>query len=130
RDWSSDVCSSDLVFLVFQNMQTPDDARNQSPSPEPPVAESDNVMTEPPMTDSRAGDNASITEELQERYSAVSDNPDYPQLQSRLDAMRDRQPNRSFDAEQVVETMARSEAWVRVETPHDDLPLTPEEKFD
>jgi hypothetical protein len=44
--------------------------------------------------------------------------------------MRDRQPNRSFDAEQVVETMAQSEAWVRVETPHDDLPLTPEEKFD
>jgi hypothetical protein len=68
--------------------------------------------------------------ELQERYAQVSDNPDYPRLQARLDAMRKRHPNRSFDPERVVETMAQSEAWTRVDTPPEGLPLTPEEKFD
>ncbi|HEX5055414.1 MAG TPA: hypothetical protein VFX02_02845 [Gammaproteobacteria bacterium] len=68
--------------------------------------------------------------ELQEQYAAVSDNPDYPQLQMRIDAMQKRHPGRSFKSEQVVETMAQPEAWVRIENPPEGLPLTPEQKFD
>lgn len=75
-------------------------------------------------------DAGSSVAELQEKYDQVSDNPDYPQLQTRLDAMQRRHPNRSFEPEQVVETMAQSEAWTRVDTPPESLPLTPAEKFD
>ena len=44
--------------------------------------------------------------------------------------MQKRQPDRSFEPERVVETMAQSEAWSRIENPPEDLPLTPVEKFD
>jgi hypothetical protein len=74
--------------------------------------------------------NDSIPAELQETYAEVSDNPDYPQLQDRLDAMQKRHVNKSFDAEQVTDALARPDAWVRVDTPPAELPLTAAEKFD
>lgn len=66
---------------------------------------------------------------LEERYAEVSNNPDYPQLQTRLDAMRQRH-NKTFEAEEVVDVLAQPEAWVRVDEPPQELPLTPVEKYD
>lgn len=81
--------------------------------------------------DDDGGDRQSPTgAELQDKYAEVSDNPDYPQLQTRLEAMRERRPSRSFDAEQVVDTLSQREAWSRVEEPPEELPLTRVEKFD
>jgi hypothetical protein len=68
--------------------------------------------------------------ELQEEYDRISDNPDYPQLETRLDAMQKRHSNRSFEPEQVVTAMGQSEAWMRIDNPPENLPLTPVEKFD
>jgi hypothetical protein len=77
----------------------------------------------------KAGTPATMVE-LQEVYARISENPDYPELQTRLDAMQTRHRNRSFEPQRVVETMAQSEAWVRLDGPPEDLPLTSEEKFD
>lgn len=126
-----------VAFFVFQNTRT--SPRNASlraaPSALPSRNETDNVMPDDPQTGEGSTNrtvpgNEPVTPDLQERYAGVSDNPDYPQLQSRLEAMRERHPGKSFDPEKVVETMARTEAWVRVDTPSDDLPLTPAEKSD
>lgn len=76
------------------------------------------------------GGTGSTMVELQEEYARISDNPDYPQLQTRLDAMQKRHPGRAFEPEQVVETMAQAEAWARMDNPPEGLPLTPVEKFD
>lgn len=128
------------VFFVFHDtplpLQPEDSSNRSSPSGSPSFDETGNTTPDVADVDNArsnqtaADDNDPGIEELQERYAEISDNPDYPQLQTRLDAMRQRQPTRSFDAEQVVETMAQSEAWVRVETPPEELPLTPSEKFD
>jgi hypothetical protein len=77
----------------------------------------------------KAGAPATMVE-LQEEYARISDNPDYPELKTRLDAMQARHRNRSFEPQRVVETMAQSEAWVRLDSPPEDLPLTVDEKFD
>lgn len=127
-----------IVFLNFQNSKTQgsDIASSRSSPPDPSSDyEPGHAVNRTPVTDNNDGRqtiaaNSSTNEELQEKYARISDNPDYPQLQTRLDAMRERQPGRSFDAEQVVETMAQSEAWARVDTPPEELPLTPVEKFD
>lgn len=128
-----------VVFFIFQNTRTsppPENASIRTPSSNPPSRNgTDSAVEENSRTDdassSRTASNADpISVDLQERYAGVSDNPDYPQLQSRLDAMQKRRPGQSFDPEKVVKTIARPEAWVRIDTPPDDLPLTPAEKFD
>jgi hypothetical protein len=80
--------------------------------------------------DNSPGKRAMSKVELQEKYARISDNPDYPQLQTRLDAMQKRHPGRAFEPEQVVEAMAQAEAWARIDNPPEDLPLTPADKFD
>lgn len=123
-------------FFILRD-SSPSHIRNLSTpaSPSGPGEIKNTISAAGPATanhgDSPAGKGTSSTMvELQEEYAAISENPDYPQLQTRLEAMRQRQPNRSFEPERVVETMAQSEAWVRIESPPEELPLTPEEKFD
>lgn len=130
--------SAVIVFSAFQGTGTSSRYKNPnhtSSTASPALDESDSTATAVKVTESnpdsqRAANDDDTAKNLQETYAEVSDNSDYPQLQERLDAMRKRQPNRSFDPEQVVETMTQPDAWERVETPPGDLPLTPEEKFD
>ncbi|MBB3061170.1 hypothetical protein [Microbulbifer rhizosphaerae] len=130
-----------IGFFVFRDTFTPSlpgDASGRSSAFEalpsdktgntmPDVVEkADNIREHEDAVDDSGGDIA----DLQARYAEVSDNPDYPQLEARMEAMQERHPGRSFDPEKVVETMARTEAWERVATHPDDLPLTPEQKYD
>jgi hypothetical protein len=71
-----------------------------------------------------------IAAELQDRYAEVADNPDYPQLQDRLDAMHKRHTNKSFDVEEVIDALTQPEAWSRVNEPPGELPLTAAERSD
>jgi hypothetical protein len=77
-----------------------------------------------------AGKSSMSKVELQEEYDRISDNPDYPQLETRLNEMQHRHRQRAFDPEQVVKTMAQPEAWSRIDNPPESLPLTPVEKTD
>src|SRR5688572_21641188 len=106
-------------FFILRDASFPSPVQNSS-SPVSPSRESGEVRNTTSVTGSPGdkstgqGGAGSTMAELQEEYAAISDNPDYPQLQTRLDAMQKRQPDRSFEPERVVETMARSEAWNRI----------------
>ncbi|WP_308366350.1 MULTISPECIES: hypothetical protein [unclassified Microbulbifer] len=130
-----------IGFFVFRDTFTPSlsgDASSRSSAFKPiPSDKTGNTMPDVvekadnmPEDEDAVDDNGDGVEDLQARYAEVSNNPDYPQLEARLEAMQERQPGRSFDPEKVVETMARTEAWERVATHPDDLPLTSEQKFD
>lgn len=132
-----------IVFIALKNLHSssrPDNLTTRtSPSNPPSARETDNTFRESLGTDSsqrndeasdEVRDNDLDNQHLQDKYAEVSNNPDYPQLETRLDAMRQRHHNKSFDAKQVISALAQSEAWVRTETPPEELPLTPAEKFD
>jgi hypothetical protein len=114
-------------FFVLRDTPSPSTARTSS---RPDGNITAGVAAATGIPDTPAGKGHLSQAELQAEYERVSDNPDYPQLQTRLDAMHQRHPGRSFEPEQVVATMGQAEAWVRIDTPPDDLPLTPAQKFD
>lgn len=121
------------LFVFYDSTASkPEDSSDSSSPPSNEVGDSTGGVIEEtaPDHEQQTDDGGSASPDQQERYAEVSDNPDYPQLQSRLEAMRKRRPGKSFDPEQVVKTMARTEAWTRVDTPPADLPLTPAEKYD
>lgn len=125
-------------FFVLRDTSSPSNIQDSSGQASPSVStgfdETRNAISAAGAAAASPGDKpiaaGSTMVELQEEYDRISDNPDYPRLQTRLEAMQKRHPDRSFEPEQVVETMAQSEAWVRIESPPEELPLTPEEKFD
>ncbi|HEX7026592.1 MAG TPA: hypothetical protein VF268_05075 [Gammaproteobacteria bacterium] len=132
------AASAVVVLFIFQNSKRQDSDLAQSLSSPPGPSsnhEPGHALNRTPVTAGKDGRqtiaaDSSINEELQEKYAEVSDNAGYPELENRLEAMQTRRGGKSFDPRQVVETMTQTEAWTRVETPHDDLPLTQEEKFD
>ena len=115
------------AFFVLHDASSPAPAQNPSPAEN---AITSGVAATGSNGDRPAGKGNLSKAELQAEYDLISDNPDYPQLEMRLDAMQKRHPNRSFEPEQVVATMGQSEAWVRIDTPPENLPLTPVEKSD
>lgn len=129
-----------IVFFVFRDTFTPSlsgDASGRSSAfePLPPDKTADTMpdvveKADDAREDEDAADDNGGVADLQARYAEVSNNPDYPQLEARLEAMQERRPGRSFDPQKVLAAMARTEAWERVETHPDDLPLTPEQKYD
>ena len=52
-----------------------------------------------------------ISEELEDRYRALSENDQYPTLSSRLDAVNARRPDLGVSAEDIVSAMGKSNAW-------------------
>ena len=80
-----------------------------------------------------AGDkaNAEINfEELQERYADLSNNINYPDLQTRLDAMHQRHAGKKYSAREVVDALVKGDAWEELEEIPTTLPLSQEDLHD
>ena len=69
-------------------------------------------------------------EELQERYADLSNNIDYPDLQTRLDAMHQRHAGKKYSAREVVDALAKGNAWEELEEIPTTLPLSQEDLHD
>lgn len=68
--------------------------------------------------------------EIRKRYLSASSNPDFPQLNDRLERMRLRRPNQAFDAESVLKALEQPSAWTETDDIPDNMQLDDEDKND
>jgi hypothetical protein len=64
------------------------------------------------------------------RYAAVSQNPAYPTLESRLAALQQRYPSKEFNPDEVLDLLAEPNAWRNETEVPKDLPLSQEDLHD
>lgn len=63
-----------------------------------------------------------INAQLERRYKTLSDNANYPTLESRLQAMSER-TNKTYEPEAVLNAMAERNAWAQTGTPPKTIPM-------
>jgi hypothetical protein len=67
---------------------------------------------------------------LNRRYQAVSDNPNYPTIDDRIAELQNMYPEKTFDAEQVVDTLSKRSAWKETDKKTDGTPFSEKELND
>lgn len=70
------------------------------------------------------------TTPLQQRYQAVSDNSQYPDIQSRQNALRQQNSAPQITDEELIDLLSERNAWRTAAEVPANLPLTAEEKND
>lgn len=65
-----------------------------------------------------------------ERYQAVSDNPQFPNLEQRIAELNQLYPYREFSSAEVLDLLAQSHAWESSADIPDSLPITDEQRND
>ncbi len=70
-----------------------------------------------------------INSQLERRYKTLSDNDNYPTLESRLQAMSER-THKTYEPEAVLDAMADRNAWNQLVNPPKTMPLTEIELHD
>lgn len=80
-------------------------------------------MTEVPMPAATTHSTTSkVNAQHESRYKTLSDNPNYPTLESRLQAMNER-GNKVYEPESVLDALAEPSAWKQTKTPPKTIPL-------
>jgi hypothetical protein len=65
-----------------------------------------------------------------ERYQAVSDNPQFPSLEQRIAELNQLYPYREFSSSEVLDLLAQASAWESSAGIPDSLPITDEQRND
>lgn len=112
-----------LFFLWSQHQITPatateisqpDNSADTPALPEQPAPH--NGQAEMPATQSIS--------QLQQRYQAISDNPQYPDIESRQHALRQQNPSLRVSDEELIDLLSERNAWRPAAEIPASLPLT------